>query len=275
MKNIIVSTDFSEASSNASEYAAELACAFDANIKMVNAIAPLLIIDDMAAPALVQSQSEIIKESKALMESEIKRLSKKYPVKIEGYVGEGSPLDILPGMAKENQADIIIMGMKGKGKSNSVFGSTTTAIIRTSAYPVLLIPQKVSFKPFDKITFAIDFNNDKQLQKYTFLKQLAEKYNSSINIMNVQKKGYALTPENISVKKDADLSFANIKHEFYEVANNNVVEGINCFMKENQADLLVMVARRHSFFERIFGKVHTKEMSYHAKIPLLVLHDKG
>lgn len=274
MKNIIVSTDFSEASSNAGEYAAELACAFHANIKIVNAIAPLLIIDDVAAPSLVISQEEVIKENKDLMAEEINRLSEKYTVKIEGYVGEGSPLDIIPEIAKENHADVIIMGMKGKGKSNSVFGSTTTSIIRKSSFAVLVIPEKVFFKRIDKITFAIDFNNDKQLSEYTLLKQIAEKFDSFINIMNVQKNGYALTPEYISAKMEADVAFANLKHEFYGVANNNVVEGINNFMKENPADLLMMTAHRHSLFERIFGKVHTKEMCYQTVIPLLILHDK-
>jgi hypothetical protein len=37
---------------------------------------------------------------------------------------------------------------------------------------------------------------------------------------------------------------------------------------------LVMVSRKHHFFERMFGTVHTKAMSYQTKIPLLVLQHK-
>jgi nucleotide-binding universal stress UspA family protein len=34
-----------------------------------------------------------------------------------------------------------------------------------------------------------------------------------------------------------------------------------------------MVTREHRFWERIFGKSHTKQMVYNTQIPLLVLKD--
>jgi hypothetical protein len=51
-------------------------------------------------------------------------------------------------------------------------------------------------------------------------------------------------------------------------------KGINKFIEKESTDILAMVAHRHNLFERMFGKVHAKSMSYQTKIPLLVLQGK-
>ncbi len=70
------------------------------------------------------TQAEMVNESKKVMEDEIKAFSKKNTVKVIGSVNEGYTLDIILGLP----ADLIVMGMKGRGKSNSVFGSTTSML---------------------------------------------------------------------------------------------------------------------------------------------------
>ncbi|HEY5370106.1 MAG TPA: hypothetical protein VIJ75_14080 [Hanamia sp.] len=70
------------------------------------------------------------------------------------------------------------------------------------------------------------------------------------------------------------LAFSKQQHQFHTITDNKVEEGINKFIEQNQTDALAMVAHKHSLFERMFGKVHTKAMSYQTKIPLLVLQNK-
>lgn len=43
-------------------------------------------------------------------------------------------------------------------------------------------------------------------------------------------------------------------------------EGINKFIEKESTDILAMVAHRHNLFERMFGKVHAKAISYQTKI---------
>jgi hypothetical protein len=70
------------------------------------------------------------------------------------------------------------------------------------------------------------------------------------------------------------LAFSSLHPEFHSVYDRNVEEGIHMFIEKNPTDVLVMVAHPHNLFERMFGTVHTKEMSYQTKIPLLILNDK-
>jgi nucleotide-binding universal stress UspA family protein len=273
MKNILVSTDFSAASHDAVNYAVSLAQAFGAALTIINAITPPIIVDDSLLAPVMITQAEVIEEHKRSMEQEIETLSKKY-AKINGFVEEGYALDIIPKWTKEKRVGLTVMGMKGKGRSNSVFGSTTTALIQRCSFPVLVIPESASFRPVDHITFASDFDTTIEIDRYTALLDIAGQFNSHINIINVQKKKSPLNEEKAIGKMKTGLAFWKQKHQFHIIHESRVEEGINRFIGTNPTDMLTMVAHKHSLFERLFGKVHTKAMSYQTEIPLLVLQSE-
>jgi len=272
MKNILVATDFSNASKNATEYAAGLAKDFGAKLILVNVIVPPIVIEDTSASAYLISEAELMETDKKLLKKEIERMSKQFNLKVDGFIRQGSPLDILMEFTRSKHADLVVMGMKGKGKSNSIFGSTTTMVMRKSLVPVFVIPENSVFKPIHNITFASEFDIEKD--DYSILQELVEKYNSTIHIVNVQKKEEAMSVHDAIGKMEADLSFVNLKHSFDTVENKSVERGIHHFLEKNSSDILAMVAHKHSFFKRAFGIVHTKQMSYQTNIPLLVMPAK-
>jgi len=274
MKHILVPTDFSTASNNAVKYAASLSEIFNANLNLLNVIPDTIIIDEEVAEATISMHQELLTENNNLMTKAIKVLSKNHKAKIQGQVEEGSPSNVILEVVKETQPDIIIMGMKGKGKSNSVFGSTVSAIVRKSSVPVLIIPENASYQSIDTITFATDFNAGIDRDNYSLLMKIAKKYHSFIQILNVQKNEMVMKDEEFIGKMRTYSVFTNEKHNYNTIEDNSVVEGINQFIRGNPSDMLVMMAHRHSFFERMLGKVHTKKMSYETKMPLLILQNK-
>jgi len=147
--------------------------------------------------------------------------------------------------------------------SNSIFGSIAISVIRKTDSPVLLIPENSIYTPITKIG------------RYALLCEIAQKNNSLISIFNVQREGDEMKLGETFGKMKASLNFSELQTVFSTIIDTNVVRGIGRFIKENTENVLVMIAHRHNFLERMFGKVHTKEMSYHTKIPLLVLHDQG
>lgn len=274
MKNILVPIDFSEASHNAAKYAVSLAKPFNARVTLINVIPAAFIIDDSVADLVMAKQEELMESHKELIDKEIEALSGNDWITIRGIVEEGSANEVIQETAKLKDADIIVMGMKGKGKSNSVFGSTTTKVIRKSVLPVFVIPEKAEFKPIDTVTFASDFDEETGIDRYSLLVDLSGKFQSLIYVLNVQKNEYAMSASKVRGKMNTNETFSNLNHEFHAINENNVEDGINKFIEKNPSDILVMVAHRRNLLERMFGKVHTKEMSYQTKIPLLVLQDK-
>jgi len=274
MKNILVPMDFSKASLNAAKYAVSFAEALGANLHLLNVIPAPGIIDDSILASVLITQAELSENNHRLMKEEVDSLSKKANVEIKSIVAEGLPSDVITEVAKELKAELIIMGMKGKGKSNSVFGSTATAVIRKSGFPVLVIPENGDYQPIRNITFASDFDPDVESDSYDLLIKLAQKLNIPVYVLNVQKKNCALGAERTIGKMKTSLAFSSLHPEFHSVYDRNVEEGIHMFIEKNPTDVLAMVAHPHNLFERMFGTVHTKEMSYQTKIPLLILNDK-
>ena len=227
----------------------------------------------MLASVLI-TQAELMESHKQLMKEKIESLSKISGKNINGLVVEGPPSDIISELAGEKKADLIIMGMKGKGKSNSVFGSTATAVIRKSGFPVLLIPENSNYQPIRNITFASDFDPDVESESYDLLINLADKFHVPVSVLNVQKKDAVMGTEKVIGKMNTSLALSRLRPQFHYIYEKNVEEGINEFIENNPTDILAMIAHPHNLFERMVGTVHTKKMSYQTKTPLLILPDK-
>jgi len=272
MKHILATTDFSIASRNACEYAVSLAQDFGAKITLLHVFAPPMVIDDISAASLIVSHDELVKRYQFSLENEIRVLSEKHTVEMDIKVLEGFADDKIPKIAQKIHADVIIMGMKGKRMSNSIFGSTATSVIRKTSLPVLLLPQNANYVSIKNITLATDFDSKSEISYQALLHELTEKNNSLISILNVQRKEDKMRLDEVVGKMKASLDFSTLKPVFYTISDTNVVNGIIRFIKENPTDVLVMIAHRHTFLERAFGVIHTKEMSCHTEIPLLVFH---
>ncbi len=193
-----------------------------------------MLIEDVATVAFLMAEAEILEGNKALMKKKIEQLSKNYAVKVYGFVREGFPQDIMQDMALAKHADLIVMGMKGKGKSNSVLGSTTTTMIRNASLPVFVIPENAVYKKINTITLASDFDTEIEMDRYALLKELSEKYHCLIQILNVQKAAWAMSQEEVDGKMRTDLAFSKLKHEFYTIGDKDIEKGINNFIEKNQ-----------------------------------------
>lgn len=273
MKNFLVPVDFSEASRNAARYAISLGEVLKAKIVFVNVVPIGLLIEDESLHSRIAAQAQLVESNKDFLSKDIIALSKNHSVSTEGYVAEGPVPEMILQMAHEHQSDLIIMGMKGKGKSSSIFGSNTTAVIKKSNGSVMVIPESASYESIDTICYATDLNDNKESKDISILLKIAEKYNSTIQILHVQKQEGEISDEEFIQKMRVHSNFDGLQRSFHVVTDSNVINGINNYLESSPADVLAMTARKHSFLERLFGTVHTKKMSYETKIPLLVLKE--
>lgn len=273
MKKIIVLTDFSTTSQNASRHALSLAKEFDAALTLLNVTPPSVVVHDSMFASVMITQAEILQQNREQMDQEIGRLSNLDGQKITAIVIEGFLYDIISSMVSAEKTDLVVMGMKGKGESNSVFGSTTTALVRKSDFPILVIPENAAYKSIERITYASDFDSSIEMDRFETLVKIAGKFSAPLSILHVEKDD-RFTAEKALGKIKTNSRFSMLKHEFHTITEKDVILGINKFMEDNPCSLLAMVAHKHTLFERAFGKVHTREMSLQTKIPLLVLQGK-
>ena len=61
---------------------------------------------------------------------------------------------------------------------------------------------------------------------------------------------------------------------YHYVEKEHVEDGIKAFMEQNQMDWLIIVPHKHSFFEGLFHKSHTKAIMKSVPVPLIALKEK-
>ena len=67
----------------------------------------------------------------------------------------------------------------------------------------------------------------------------------------------------------------NVSYKQVQVKGKNLQEAILEYIDENDSDLLAMMNRKYSFFERILIRQNVDQIEFHVQIPFLVVRDTG
>lgn len=148
LERIMVALDFSEYSATTLGYAAALSRALGAALLMVNVINERdveTIRKIYAQYGGITGEKYIIQqqeERQALMDRLLKETSVD-PGKAQRVIRVGIPWVELVESARELQADVLVMGTKGRTNvANALFGSTAEKVLRRSPVPVLSVRGK-------------------------------------------------------------------------------------------------------------------------------------
>jgi nucleotide-binding universal stress UspA family protein len=274
IKNILVPTDFSPCSKNAVRIAVDLSKKLGAKIHLINAIhvpTPHMDIGGQAMiePMLEEYEEEIDKKFDALDE-EIPGLK---DVKHDHRAYVSFTIDAIYTAMETKKIDMIVMGTKGSHDTlEKLLGGVSSEVIRIADVPVLVVPETTKqFKP-KKIVFAADFNKIESIGRLSPLKDIAELFEAEITIVNVtedDKFPFSRLVESFKV----DKFLKNIKHSFETTKNDDVRAGLFEFAEKNSADMIAMMPRKHSLFEKIFKSSVTKKVAMGVKVPLLTFHE--
>lgn len=134
-KKILLATDGSRYSKAASERAIDFAFQYGGQIVVVSAVdVPAELYGE--APDAVEG---LIKKAKGYVD-DVKRQAEASGIKIEAFVREGEAYKAIIDLAKEQNANIIVMGSHGRtGLKRLLMGSVTEKVIGYSSCPVLVV----------------------------------------------------------------------------------------------------------------------------------------
>ena len=140
ISSILIPTDFSPASWKATQFGLE--------ISRLNDFAKLsfLHVYPVSRKQLQNGQAEATEEKMELMKSRMNRLahdlSEKTEERISNVVLPGNVEDVMIKFIKENEFDLVIVGINGNGQNNEI-GSHTIKVIKESGVPVMIVPNNV------------------------------------------------------------------------------------------------------------------------------------
>jgi nucleotide-binding universal stress UspA family protein len=215
------------------------------------------------------------KQQQKRMGEEAAWVKKEFGIEVDSQVRLGIASDEIRHLVSENAIDLVVMGMKGENGVEKMIGSTTTNVVRKIKTPVLIVPQDATYQPLDRIVYATDFSYKGTHHLFDPLLALIRKFSATVQILHITLSHSSEHPDTLMGKKEIEQIFQPVSHAFVNLEHSSVTQGVNEFLSSHPSSLLVMVAHRHTFFERIFAKNHTTAMAYETHLPLLVLQDKG
>lgn len=265
MKTILALVDFSNVSTNALSFAAELSKRTSARLVVIN-----ILQND--------KDEEETKNMLKTLESDLKK-SFGSDLKCESSLAHGNLIPTVKKIIAVQHPDLLVMGTKGaSGLKKILIGSNTVNVIAKTKVPVLVIPEVARFENFlnegkNRIVLATDLDLLENDNAVDILKEIALFIiDPKVRVLSVRPKNTGL-PDMKRMERDFLLSLfrPEIECDRVTVFSSDIIGGINFYLdKHIDTGLVAMIARDS---DHLFRKHYTREMASHTHLPLLVLHD--
>ncbi len=186
IKNILLTTDFSEASSTAEPFASIFARVYGAHLFVAHVLPPepRLSITTDRIPEEDDQPREIARGK--LLEFVHKHVA---DIPCKTLLRQGELNQVIPELIEENGIDLLVLGTHGRrGMPRMVLGSAAEMIYRSAPCPVLTISPKVPRDTADRwlirrILFPVDFASDLEPSLH-FALSLAEEHQASLLLLH-------------------------------------------------------------------------------------------
>ncbi|WP_420601120.1 universal stress protein [Flagellimonas sp.] len=278
MKQILIPTDFSKNARNAIAYGLNFLKDQQCNIHFLHTYTPAFYRMDyvMGGPTFSAIPDPSVELSLIGLEKSVNYAREKFPNPNHKYnmLSSFNTLtdEIKTSCEKWNIA-LIVMGTQGATGAKEIFlGTNTVHTLRKAQVPVLVVPEKCEYRKVETILFPTDYLSDYKMEELEFLIDQAKMLNAEITVLHVNEKAHISEIQ----KKNKQLlaeKLKDVKHKFAWDNENFMPNAIHQFIQENDIDLLVMMNRKHNFFERLLIKPNVDTIGFHITIPFLVIPD--
>jgi nucleotide-binding universal stress UspA family protein len=135
IETILLATDLSGASREATERAIDLAARLQARLLIVNVLEKRRLtgsgVHERVDQARVERESHLV---------EVVKEAREAGVNAEFLVWDGPPGDAIAAAAEAEQADLVVVGTRGRsGAERMLLGSVSDHVVRHAASPVLVV----------------------------------------------------------------------------------------------------------------------------------------
>jgi nucleotide-binding universal stress UspA family protein len=269
MKRIMLLTDFSDTARNAAMYALKMYEEETVEFVLMNAYD----LEFSGSPYIVQVKEEIAEDSLKGLRNELSLIHRRFPrAKVELLSLFGNLINVIEKEIEANVYHLIVLGCRGEtALENFLLGSRAYEVIKGIKAPVLLVPRHAKFRHPEKIVFATDLRDVPDDNTIEALRDMAHMFHAPLLFVNVLEDEYI---NRVDAEERIAEHFPGINLSFNFIEEDDVVEGINHFMEDNNAEIVALVRHQMGMIDRLFHPSITKQMVLHPEHPMLILHDK-
>jgi nucleotide-binding universal stress UspA family protein len=279
MKKILLPTDYSEHAKRAIEFTFRL---FDHLDAAAGGQSEFLLLHAYPLPTAMPIFGQLpptalippIDEEEKRLNDNLSAWKQAYPNKLLRPVLVGGPLlNALSTTVQEEDIQLVVMGTKGAGGVEEVLlGSNAARAAKSLDVPVLIIPEQATYVPPQRIVFATDFQRLDDLSLLSPLLRVVRAFDANILTLHVMTEGETPSGEKERMNRRLRGHFGTLKYAHHFLPSDDPAEAIDSFLRQQEADWLVLVGKQRTFFESLFHRSVIRKMAFHTTIPLLVLH---
>ncbi|MBE8714586.1 universal stress protein [Sphingobacterium hungaricum] len=276
MKKLLIPIDFSENSTKALAYAAEIANESGHELDLIHIFkghdhiyANALSGDELVDPQIGLAKRELTKLTKVLHE--------KYPSLITNFFfSDGNLFEEISRQTASTKYDAIIMGTKGSSGLESIFiGSNTYNVLLNTRTPVLALPISVEHVKKDKVGLLCNFKD----AEIDVLKQALPLFGIDYELVLIHINA------DDSPIQDIDDKFKNwidriaketgidnisyvIKPKSYYIHQSDTISNsiVNVIIDEG-IEVILITKSKKSIFRKMLDENIVKNMAYQINIP--------
>lgn len=275
MKTILIPTDFSEDARNALRFAISTAHEAKAKLILLNVYEVPAPVAEVPFDVLKQEQLEIKKSAEIKLRGECQKIKEAGGIEFEYHAVKGDTVHAILDYSKSRHIDYIILGTKGTGRREGIFGSTTSRLMTKTNVPVIAIPQSARFRDkISKIAFATNYEVT-DIDAIVKLSELASSFNAEINVLHVCEPETANNDQNELMndfRRKVHTATNYPRISFGLICGDDTIQQLKDYISNNKADIVVMSTHLRSALQRIFERSLTKQMILATDIPLIVYH---
>jgi nucleotide-binding universal stress UspA family protein len=279
MQKILVTTDFSDCSTQAINYAINLAEEANAEVIILNVFTNVdTTFSDRKELVNEYNHTIALGIEEQLNELQQRLFSKNAKAKVSVKLYRGPVQDSILQCAADERVDVIVMGTRGaSGLRKLLIGSTTASIIGNTTVPVLAIPKEAKWQGLRNILFAsrhltVDSKVLMPIMEFARLDGAMVHVVTFTDTDDTDVADYMEHGRLLNLyHQQLPERYKDIKFKTEHLEGSEFDEAIQHYINENKIDMMIMTTHKRSFWESLFNSSITKNIAFHTTIPLLAI----
>lgn len=183
-------------------------------------------------------------------------------------------IEAIKHIVEQKDIEMIIMGTKGKTYSKAkAFGSTATYVMeKVRNCPVIVVPQNAKKVLPKEIVFPTSYKTHYKRRELNCLTNIAKKCKATIAVLHISDENELSNSQKENKQLLEDI-LEGTSFKFHTLSHNNVETALNIFVESRDSDMVTFINKKHAFFGSILTTPMVKDISFHSKVPILVMHD--
>jgi nucleotide-binding universal stress UspA family protein len=139
-------------------------------------------------------------------------------------------------------------------------------------FPTLIIPEKVTYHPIRRISFACDMEKTEETALISIAKYFSKIFKAELEIVNIERPEEEVSYEKSRTSVFIEKKLEGTSHKIIYVTENNVAKGLEDYYDSHLSDIIIVSPKKHTFFHHLFKENITNELAFNEHIPILAIH---